>query len=183
MNINLRKASAIQNAIRSAIKDLEIVTHIELNEFHDPAIELKKANDELFANDARRQKLTISLYNIRGLVSAANSQSGVDTALAKINFIDKRIAQLNELCTKPMKDLSILEGQLNKIKESAERLYRDSVSTNVITEEQLVQVRKEISNLKKQRQALSDEIVELNIKTEIPLSEDVVDTLQKEDII
>jgi hypothetical protein len=41
----------------------------------------------------------------------------------------------------------------------------------------------EIKNLKKQKQKLNDEVLELNIKTEIPLSEEVVATLQSEGLV
>jgi hypothetical protein len=38
-------------------------------------------------------------------------------------------------------------------------------------------------NLKKQKQQLNDEVLELNIKTEVPLSDDTVATLQVEGLI
>jgi hypothetical protein len=57
------------------------------------------------------------------------------------------------------------------------------VTTSVISEAQLTQIRDEIKNLKKQKQKLNDEVLELNIKTEIPLSEDVVNTLTNEGLI
>jgi uncharacterized protein YdcH (DUF465 family) len=57
------------------------------------------------------------------------------------------------------------------------------VSTTVVSQEQIDQVKAEIQNLKKQKQKINDEVLELNIKTEIPLSEDVVKTLQDEGLI
>ena len=53
----------------------------------------------------------------------------------------------------------------------------------MISGDQLKQIRDEIKNLKKQKQKINDEILELNIKTEIPLSEDVVNTLQAEGLL
>jgi predicted nucleic acid-binding Zn-ribbon protein len=53
----------------------------------------------------------------------------------------------------------------------------------VVSQEQIDQVKAEIQNLKKQKQKLNDEILELNIKTEIPLSDDVVATLTQEGLI
>jgi hypothetical protein len=40
-----------------------------------------------------------------------------------------------------------------------------------------------VLNLKKQKQKLNDEILELNIKTEIPLADDTVATLQAEGLL
>jgi len=186
MNISLRKANAVQNGINEALKGIEIKTTLELNEFQDVVAELKKANDVLFTNDSRRQRLLLALYNIRGLVGAANASSGIDMKLATAAFIEKRIGQLETLSKlEAVTDLAVINGKLEKIRndksESARRSiygYNDTVSTTVVSAEQISQVKTEIQNLKKQKQKLNDEILELNIKTEIPLSEDVVATLQ-----
>jgi len=190
MNISLRKANAIQNGINDLIRVIEIKTEIEINEFQDASLELQKANNTLFVNDSRRQKLLLSLYNIRGLVGTANANSGIDLKLATAAFVDKRISQLEDLAKiRPVTELSVILGKLDKIRnrkeESRSSLYgrEDVVSTTVISSEQLDQIRAEIRNLKKQKQKLNDEILELNIKTEIPLSEEVVNTLTAEGLI
>lgn len=190
MEISLRKASAVQNSINDAIKNIKIECTVELNEFQDVAKELQKANNTLFLNDARRQRLLLALYNIRGLVGAANASSGIDLALSKAAFVDKRIGQLEELVAqKPVTDYEVLVGKLEKIKslkdEARGRMfgYGDTVSTSVISQEQIDQAKAEILGLKKQKQKLNDEILELNIKTEIPLSDEVVKTLQAEGLL
>jgi uncharacterized protein YdcH (DUF465 family) len=191
MNISLRKANAVQNGINEALKGIEIKTTLELNEFQDVVAELKKANDVLFTNDSRRQRLLLALYNIRGLVGAANASSGIDMKLATAAFIEKRIGQLDTLSKlEAVTDLAVINGKLEKIRndksESSRRSiygYNDTVSTTVVSAEQIAQVKTEIQNLKKQKQKLNDEILELNIKTEIPLSEDVVKTLSEEGLV
>ena len=191
MNISLRKANAVQTGINDAIKSIKIETTLELNEFQDVQAALVKANETLFANDSRRQRLLLALYNIRGLVGTANAQNGIDLKLATAAFIDKRIGQLDELSKlTAVTDLAVINGKLEKIKndkgESSRRsLYGliDTVSTTVVSQEQIDQVKVEIQNLKKQKQKINDEVLELNIKTEIPLSEDVVASLQAEGLL
>lgn len=190
MNITLRKANAIQNSISEAIRGIKIDTNIELNEFQDVAQEIQKANDKLLANDQRRQKLLLALYNIRGLVGTANTTSGIALALAKAAFVEKRIAQLDELANAaPVTNLTVLTGKLEKIRnrkeESTRSIYgrEDHVNTGIVGQEQIEQAKAEILNLKKQKQKLNDEVLELNIKTEVPLSEDVVATLQAEGLL
>jgi len=189
MNISLRKASALQASIQEAMKQISIKFEIDINEFQDPTLELKAANELLFANDARRQRLLMAYYNIRGLVGAANS-SGVDLHLTTAAFIDKRIAQLEEIARlQPMISEPVLLGKLSKIRNRKEDTARsiygrdDTVSTTIVTQEQIDGAKEEIRNLKKQKQKLNDDILELNIKTEIPLSDDVVATLQAEGLI
>jgi len=190
MNLTLRKANAVQTAINDAIKGIKIEASIEINEFQDAPGEIQKANDLLIANDARRQKLLLALYNIRGLVGTANAQCGVDLNLAKAAFIDKRITQLADLADlKAVTELPVVLGQLSKIRERKEdsrsSIYgrADTVATSVVSQGQIDQAKTEIKNLKKQKQKLNDEILELNIKTEIPLSDDVVETLQSEGLV
>ena len=190
MNISLRKANAIQSLINEAIRGIKIDTSIEINEFQNAQEELQQANDLLIVNDARRQKLLLALYNIRGLVGTANSNAGIDLALAKAAFIDKRITQLTELSTlSPVSDLAVITGKLDKIRnrkeDSRASLYGrdDTVSTSVVSKAQIDQAKAEIQNLKKQKQKINDEVLELNIKTEIPLSDDVVATLTAEGLI
>jgi hypothetical protein len=191
MNLTLRKANAVQASINDAIKNIKIETSVEINEFQTVEVVLKTANTTLFTNDSRRQRLLLALYNIRGLVGTANAQSGIDLKLATAAFLDKRLVQLNELAgVTPVTDLVVIKGKLEKIKndkgETSRRSiygYSDTVSTTVIDDGQLDQIKNEILNLKKQKQKINDEILELNIKTEIPLSEDVVQTLQEEGLI
>jgi len=191
MNITLRKANAVQNSINDTIKGIKVDFTVELNEFQDVESAITKANAELVANDGRRQKLTMALYNIRALVGTANAASGINTALAKAAFIDKRIGQLEELAkATEITSLEVIKGKLEKIKndkgETSRRStygYGDTVSTSVLSKEQIAQAKAEVLNLKKQKQQLNDEVLELNIKTEIPLSDDVVASLQAEGLL
>lgn len=190
MNITLRKANAIQASIMEAIKAIRIETSVDLNEFQDVEKVLIETNQEVFANDARRQRLLLSYYNIRGLVGSANATSGIDLALTKAAFIDKRIEQLSDLASaKVITDIEIIKGKMDKIRnrkeESRASIYgRDeTISTSVIHKEQIAQVKAEVQNLKKQKQKLNDEILELNVKTEIPLSEETVAVLKAENLI
>jgi len=190
MNISLRKANAIQTAINDAIKDIKIDTTIMINEFQSAESALEAAGQLIFANDSRRQQLLFALYNIRGLVGTANVKSGIDTKLATAALLEKRIAQLNELADGGVRvDAVVLAGRLEKIrKQNAENrtvMYgiSDSVPTGVLTQEQIDKIKLEIKNLKKQKLKINDEILELNIKTEIPLSPEVVSTLTAEGLI
>jgi uncharacterized protein YdcH (DUF465 family) len=191
MNITLRKANAVQNSINDAVKNIRVELTLELNEFQNVEDTLSKANNELITNDGRRQNLTMALYNIRALVGTANAASGIDTALAKAAFIDKRIGQLEQLAGgTEITSLEVIKGKLEKMKndkgENTRRSiygYSDTVSTGILSKEQIAQAKTEILNLKKQKQKLNDEILELNIKTEIPLSDDTVATLTAEGLL
>ena len=166
-------------------------SHCEINEFQSVEDVITKANSTLVENDGRRQKLTMALYNIRALVGTANTASGIDTALAKAAFIDKRIGQLEELAkATEITALDVIKGKLDKIRNDKSEStrsriygYSDTVTTGVLGLEQIAQAKAEVLSLKKQKQKINDEVLELNIKTEIPLTEDVVAVLQAEALI
>lgn len=187
MEINLRKANNIQTSIQDAINSIEINSSIEINEFQDPVKEIQSANDELFANDARRMKLLQAFYNIRALVATANASCGISTNLAKAAFIEKRLSQLSYIAgLKPVTDMAVIKGRLDKIKARDEKEYygsRDTVSTSIVGAEQIAQAKAQIKDLRKQKQKINDENLDLNFKTEIPLSEETVNTLTEEGIL
>ena len=191
MNITLRKANAVQNSIQDTIKSIKVNLTVEINEFQSVEEALSKANNDLVEADGRRQRLTMALYNIRALVGTANAASGIATSLAKAAFIDKRIGQLEQLAgAGELTALDVIKGKLDKIKndkgENSRRSiygYNDTVSTSVLSAEQIAQAKAEVLSLKKQKQKLNDEVLELNIKTEIPLSDETVATLQAENLL
>lgn len=188
MNITLRKANAIQNTILEAIKGIKIELTVQLNEFQDPEDAIKTANDLVLANDQRRASLLTAYYNIRGLVGQANSASGIDLLLTKAAFIDKRIVQVEELAKSDvMTDAEVIQGKLQKLRETEAKSrlygYGDTVATGVLVKEQVEKLKKQVQELKKSKQKLNDEILELNIKTEIPLSDETVAALTAEGLL
>jgi hypothetical protein len=190
MNISLRKANAVQNSINEAMRGIKMSLTAEFNEFQDPVVELGRLNKDLMANDQRRSDLLKAQFSIRGLVGAANATSGVDAKLTQAAFIDKRIAQLETFSSsEPMTDHTVIIGKMEKIRnrkeDSRASLYGrdDVVSTNILTKEQIDSAKSMIRELKNQKQKLNDEVLELNVRTEIKLSQDVEEILRAEGLI
>jgi hypothetical protein len=191
MKITLRKASALQNTIQTALNAVVINPQVEVNEFQDVEAQLEQANSDLMSNDVRRSDLLMSLYTIRSVVGIANAQAGITSRLTHAAFIDKRLAQLDVLTTASCRrlNLDVIKGKLDKIKsrpaDSRASLYGrdDEVSTGVLTETQFYTIREIVQDLRKQKQELNDEILELNIKTEVEISEEITVILQREGIV
>ena len=82
--------------------------------------------------------------------------------------------------------MEVIKGRLDKIKNRKDDdsySYRDSISTSIIGKEQIAQAKAEIKKLKKEKQKINDENLDLNVKTEIPLSEETVKVLTEEGIL
>ena len=190
MNFTLRKANAIQNGINEVMRSVKLEQNVEFNEFQDPAVEMHKRNTDFFAADKRRADLLMAQFAIRGLVGAANATSGVDAKLTQAAYIDKRIGQLESVATgSEMTEMSIIVGKLDKIRnrkeESRASLYGrdDTVQSSVLTKEQIDAAKGMIRELKKQKQVLNDEVLELNVRTEITVQADVEEILRAEGLI
>lgn len=191
IKLNLRKAAATQTILQDLLKSIEVTNSIELNEFQDPAIAVNEANAKLFINDTRRNDVLMSIYSIRSLVGLQNAISGVGSKLTQIAYIDKRISQLEQLIdgVTPMLAMDVITGKLEKIRsrpaESRASIYghSDEVRTGVLSTEQVESIRGVVRDLRKQKSALNDEILELNIKSEIELTPDVEAVLTREGLI
>lgn len=189
MKITLRKANAVQTSMFDVIKSIKVAPTVELDEFSNPEDMIAQARETLIKNDQRRAELLSAHYSIRELVSQANSLSGISALLTKAAYIDKRLAQLQEIASSAaMPNLNVIKGRVEKLKavpDSRSAIYGrpDTVSTSVLLQEQIDQTKKEIANLKKQKQKINDQVLELNIKTEIALDDTIASLLDRENLI
>jgi hypothetical protein len=189
IKISLRKANAIQQNMNDLLKTVQVKATVELNEFQDVVQTLQAANDAVMAADVRRSDLLMALYSIRATVGVANFQCGIGNRLSHLAYIDKRLHQLEGLVaeTARLKDLAVVTGQLDKIRNRREEHrmygYENNVTTGVLQQQQIDSIAGIMRELKKQKQKLNDEVLELNVRTEIELTDDVEAVLVKEGIL
>ena len=189
MKLTLRKASALQQSIQEAIRHIEVKTTIALNQFQGDAV-LASARQTAIDNDSRRYNLTKVLYTIRAKVGTANDANGISSKLTLAACIDKRIGQLQGFVSTDslQEDAVVVNGKLEQLRnDKSDRRtmygYSDTVNTGVFTAEDVANFKKEQQDLKKQKQTLNDEILELNVRSEIELDENTVFTLQQEGLV
>jgi hypothetical protein len=189
--INLRRAAALQNVLHETIKTIEVEPNIEVNEWQAPEEVLQAANRKLFLNDSRRNDLLMSIYTIRSLVATQNAVCGISGKLSHMAYIDKRIAQLTDTVGNAVKieALDVIKGRLEKIRnrpaDSRASIYHrdEDVQVTVLTQEQIDQIKSVIKELKKQKTTLGDEVLELNVRTEVELTPEVETILTREGLI
>ncbi len=189
MNISLRKASALQNSINDAVKGIDLKGQVSLTEFHAPIMEIDKATTEFKTNLNRRDSLVKALYDIRKQVSAANSRVGVDDKLTEIAYLEKQIQNYTALAGNEVREQeAVVLGKLDKIKNRKEDSraiygYDNTVTTSVFTQEDIRGFKVFVGLAKKTKQKLQDEVLELNVRTDISLSADTVQTLMAEALV
>jgi hypothetical protein len=188
MKITLRKANALQLAIGEAVKNINVETEVKINEFQNGEAEIARVAAELKTNLSRRARLMDAMYEIRKSVSVANSAAGVDIKLADVAQFEKQVQFYNGLAGKKVReDAVVVAGQLNKLREGKDDSrrsiygYASTVDTSVLTTEDLRGFRTAAAEAKKAKQKLQDELLEINVRTEINVAD--VDFLTAEGLI
>lgn len=188
MKITLRKANAIQVAVNDAIKGLDFNSVVHINEFQTPDAEINALTTKFAGNIARRTSLLDALYEIRKAVASANDSTGIDGRLADVARLEKDF-QFYSIYAKGsvMTDSTVIAGKLDKLRNRKEESYgygRDAtIDTSIFTADQLETFKGIVVAAKKAKQKLQDELLELNVRTEIEFSAATVATLTKEGIL
>jgi len=191
MKINLRKSAALQLEIMNVMNNIEVSTkrsyadidYVE-TDFHDHVSTWKN-------NLNRKWQLVDTLENIRKATAKANQDSGVSDLLTEERVITQKIKFLTEVLeyrNTRMYTVQEITGKLKKyqeIKSDSVLAFRQeqSVTSSLISKEEISVYETEIRKLKKLRQKTNDQILELNVSTLIDLSESDVRFLEKEELI
>jgi len=194
MQINLRKASALQSDIQSAIRNISVDTRGSFDERETVADEVTEAISEWRTNLERKTDLINVLYGIREKVGVANAECGLNTKLTEhrrvseqrdlledtIAGVKGRMLTIEQIGEKMKK----IEERNESLKESLYARNRDlEVFTDLMDKDDLNEYRRQIRSLKKLQRSINEQVLELNIRTTIVLSEAEVQVLDNEDLI
>ena len=178
MEINLRKANAIQAEIRKAINAVKLEANVAVTEFTQNIAEaLVTAHVEYQRGVDRKVALTTALFNIRKSVSQANATAGINTMLGDIEAIDQVMAVYSQVTTQVVaKPLAEVTARIEKLKTTPtenSRLYGDrfnSVETSVVNTDAIEVAKLKVKDLKRQKQALQDKLLSSNVNTLITIT-------------
>ena len=193
MKISLRKADAIKREINTAMRDLSIRTQVTVTEFEDPETVIDAARKRSKENLAEWTALNAVFYEIRKKVDHANKSSGISDILADIAAIDARISVLREMTLENAQatNLGILKGRLKKIKDTPHDsgshryggLSSENIETGIFTGEEVEAHKTEVQSNKKKIMKFKENLLALNLSTEIELSDTAEAVLVKADIV
>lgn len=193
MEINLRKANAVQAEIRRALSAVQVNDKVTVNEYTvDTAAEVAKVTADFEAAVVRKAGLTNALFNIRKAVASANATAGVNVILTDVERIDALIALEQSVAVQKVgMSLGEINARLEKFRnapaqDARSAIYGDrynNVETSVVTEQAVSSAKQEVKNLRRQRQNLQDKLLALNINTNITLSAEDEAILREEGIV
>lgn len=192
MEINLRKANAIQAEIRRAFNAVEVKNTVQVTEFtQDVAAEVNGASVAYQLGLQRKEQLNAALYNIRKSVASANATAGVNVILGEVECLDQLIKMLGDVASlqvaKPLDEVNArLDKMRNAPQDTRSAIYGDrynNVDVSVVTNEVVATAKARVKTLRRERQALQDKLLALNVNTLITVGEQDLAVLKEEGIL
>lgn len=191
MQINLRKANAVQSEIKKALSAVRLETSVTVTEFTDNVeATINKGATDLDAALVQKRRLIGALFEIRTAVGRANAGASIGDTLAAVEQIDQEMAVVSAMTTvKARTGLNEINARIEKAKaNTSERmsLYGDrlsAVETTVVDQTKIDAAKAEVKQMKRAKQALQDKLLQLNVNTLIELSEATTATLKDEGIL
>jgi len=188
MKVSLRKANDIQQAIHSAIGKIfpSAVMTISIHEEHLPEA-VEKAQKHTIDAIESSERLNAIRYDIRKAIANANASYGIEDLIvehAKIKSSLSRLSKLVDGSPYPGHRAAGLIVASEKTK-SAGNYYHGSetVSIGILGEETIAAIRQTCLDLTRRHTEIADELLTLNVKTEITISDGDYKYLRDEGVI
>lgn len=189
MKVNLRKANAIQADIRKSIAGIKLQHDVIVNEFVENVGNVQAEGLGKYLDSVKlKTELNAALYDIRSSVGEANAKAGISTILAEIQMVEADLATYTLAANSaPGKPLSEIQARIDKMKVSTPSpVYGERFNTievGVLTENIINGFKQDVKRLKRQKQNLQDKLLNINVTTEIVLSDNTVKVLTQEGIL
>ena len=189
MKLTLRKVNALQLLINENIAATSLQTQVSVGKYDDPLAAVVNAAGIFQAALDKTKSLLSVLYSIRQKVADASHEAGVSAILSEVAHIDKLTAVLKPLASvnsfAPTEQV-LLAAHADLQKDQPQNSYsqaRNAFTTGAVPQGWIPAFLKEVSDLRKRKQSLSDKLLELNIRHEIELSNEEETVLKKYDLI
>ena len=143
------------------------------------------------ANLTPRDQGDIVGSNIANHLATANATAGINTMLGDIEALDQVMAVYSNVAVQPVaKSFDEINARIEKLKAAPQdhrsAIYGDrysSVETSVVSQEAINTAKDKVKELKRQRQAMQDKLLSLNVNTLITIKPEDETLLTQEGII
>lgn len=193
MKINLRKASEISKVLK-----FEVLAKLHANANAFSNLNVSALNSDIRAIHAERTEgfndslnkvivVTEALYQLRDLVNEAKQRVGINSLLCQMESLTSQIGFLTRFeqpvgASSVEDKLSIIEQQFTQNRLNPEsRSYGSNAQIKVLLSEDDAQY---LTDIKKQLKSIkNDQLLTLNIKTEVELTSELVEVLTALDLL
>ena len=192
MKITLRKASALQAAVSNLIGEIYARPVVSVDDESVLAEDVAQAKEDYGTNLRRLRSLIEVKYSLRKAIGDLNLSSGVTSLLTQEREIAELMGELDNIVERTNGRCFTVEQMQAKFDKHNQRValagssYMGrsiTVETDLISKEEVAELRKEILSLKRQRQTVNDRVLEINVSTYVTLTDAEEKILMDEGLI
>ena len=179
MQISLRKAHSILKQLKEQLVKNIVVTSISLEPFENVVKALDKATHDMHDKIMLVGNLTDVQHRIREAVGYTNARSGVDNLLTKKAYLEAQLAFTAKLAASTEATaVSVLQARLTKAENAVDNFYGNTVSTSLLTAEDIKSFKNIEADLKREIEAVNERLQVLNLSENISISDSDVQLLE-----
>ena len=181
MKINLRKASVIQDALKTELNMLRTGDGSTFINIFDADVEghIQKSQSYIMMKIDKIRRYSDARRYLRAVVARLNVEAGITDLLAEEATLDSMETMLSDIAqSTPRLSPETLQRQIDSMLKASDR-YPHSLSVNVLTKESIDAIERELTSLKHRRRQLKDRMVAINVKTEFQLPPNVESALKE----
>ena len=192
MKITLRKASALQSAVSNLIGEIYARPVVSVDDESILAEEVAQAKEDYGTNLRRLRSLIEVKFSLRKAIGEMNHTSGVTGLLTQERETTELMSELENVVERVNGRYFTVEQMQAKFDKHNQRVALSgssymsrsiSVDTDLISKEEVAELRKEMLSLKRKRQAVNDRVLEINVSTHITLTDEEEKILMDEGLI
>ena len=192
MKVTLRKASALQAAVSNLIGEIYARPVVSVDDESVLAEDVAQAREDYETNLRRLRSLIEVKYSLRKAIGDMNLGSGVTSLLTQEREIAELMGELEDVVERTNGRCFTVEQMQAKFDKHNQRValagssYMGrsiSVDSDLISKEEVAELRKEILSLKRQRQTVNDRVLEINVSTHVTLTDAEETILMDEGLI
>lgn len=179
MQISLRKAHVILKQLKEQFSKNTVVTTISLEPFENVVKALDRATRDMHDKIMLVGNITDVQHRIREAVGYVNSRSGVDNLLTQKAYLEAQLVFTAKLAASvEATAVAVLQARLNKAENAVDNFYGNSVSTSLLTAEDIKGFKSIEADLKREIETLNERLQILNLSENITLSDSDVQILK-----
>lgn len=180
MQVNLKKAAVLVEKLRMEIARSERVQFVvNINEFEDVDVAIANGRQKMFDAFVNAYSYYDALYGIRDKIAEKNAAFGVNSILNKIALVGKKLEvveqYVNNIEGKPVDMVKAILVKVSEKDRSSAQQYNSveygSVNAGILYKADIDNFKSAKKDLEKQRTALQETLLEVNMTAKITLSD------------
>ena len=183
MYISLRKAAALQKEISAALPEAKLDISVSIYS-ENPMQEISEANERLAFTLHKRLDLLEALYEIRQSVAEVNLSSGITAKVNALAFMERSLQDVSAVVLASATPAeAVIRGRMAKSVAQENMYTAEVMNLSVLSEADITVAKESAIKLKRSKANIQDQLLELNIKNNIKLSEAAQKTLSDAGLI